>query len=93
MKNLLISDRKKIQILETLSDLKVHTFYHVSKVTKTNYNTVKKNCRFLELLNLVEINILSKEDSASEVPSFRVRITQEGLKTAKNIHHRLHQDP
>lgn len=88
MIDLLISDLKKIQILETLSDGKVHTFYHLSKTTKTNYETVKKSCRFLELLNFLEINSTSKEESASGIASFRVRITPDGIKTVKNILHK-----
>ncbi len=63
----------------------MHTFYHLSKVVKTNFETVKKNCRFLELLNLVEINRISKKDSASGVASYRVRITNDGSKILKGI--------
>lgn len=85
MINLLISDKKKIELLEALLDKKVHTFYHLSKIIKTNYETVKKNCRFLELLDLVKIDNISKDDSASGVPSYKVRITEEGLKTLKLI--------
>lgn len=83
--DLLTSDKKKIEILEVLSDGKVHTFYHLSKVVKTNFETIKKNCRFLELLNLVEINRVSKKDSASGVASYRVRITNDGSKILKDI--------
>ncbi len=83
--NLLISDEKKIEILEVLSDGKVHTFYHLSKAVRTNYETVKKNCRFLELLDLVKINRVNKENSASGVASYRVKITQDGLKILKNV--------
>ena len=85
MMNLLISDEKKIEILEVLSDGKVHTFYHLSKAVGTNYETVKKNCRFLELLDLVKINRVNKENSASGVASYRVKITQDGLKILKNV--------
>ena len=85
MIDLLISDEKKIELLEALSDRKVHTFYHLSKIVKTNYETVKKNCRFLELLDLVEIDRITKDDSASGVASYKVRVTQEGLKTFKII--------
>jgi hypothetical protein len=85
MINLLISDKKKIELLEALLDKKVHTLYHLSKIIKTNYETVKKNCRFLELLDLVKIDNISKDDSASGVPSYKVRITEEGLKTLKLI--------
>lgn len=85
MIDLLISDEKKIELLEALSDRKVHTFYHLSKIVKTNYETVKKNCRFLELLDLVEIDRITKDDSASGVASYKVRVTQEGLKTFEII--------
>lgn len=85
MMDLLISDKKKIEILEVLSDGKVHTFYHLSKAVRTNYETVKKNCGFLELLDLVKINRVDKENSASGVASYRVKITQDGLRILKNI--------
>ncbi len=83
--NLLISDEKKIEILEVLPDGKVYTFYHLSKAVRTNYETVKKNCGFLELLDLVKINRVDKENSASGVASYRVKITQDGLKILKNV--------
>lgn len=83
MTDLLISDKKKIEILQILSDGKVHTYYHLSKGVKTNYETIKKNCQFLELLTLVEIDRISKSDSASGVASYKVKITQEGLKQLK----------
>lgn len=85
MMDILVSDKKKIEILEALSDKKVHTFYHLSKAVGTNYETVKKNCRFLELLDLIEVDRISKADSASGVASYRVKITQEGLKTRKKF--------
>lgn len=85
MKDLLISDEKKIEILKVLLDEKVHTYYNLSRTVGTNYNTVKKNCRFLELLNFVEISRTEKEESASGVASYRVRITEDGSKVVKNI--------
>ncbi|WP_456475250.1 hypothetical protein [Candidatus Pyrohabitans sp.] len=80
MEDLLVSDRKKIEILRALSDRKVHTYYNLTKITGTNFNTVKKNCIFLELLGLVEVLKISKEESASGVASYRVRITENGLR-------------
>ena len=85
MTDLLISDRKKIEILKALSDGKVHTYYNLSQLVRTNYDTVKKNCRFLELLNFIEISRIEKEESASGVASYRVRITEKGLEATKNI--------
>ncbi|GFO95868.1 hypothetical protein ig2599ANME_0049 [groundwater metagenome] len=85
MDDILVSDVKKIEILKALSDGKVHTFYHLSKAFGTNYETVKKNCRFLELLNLIEVDRISKADSASGVASYKVKITPEGLRTLKKF--------
>ena len=85
MKDLLISDVKKIEILRALSDGKVHTYYRLSRIVGTNYNTVKKNCRFLELLNFIEIGRTEKEESASGVASYRVQITERGIEAIKNI--------
>ena len=85
MNELLVSDKKKLELLRVLSDGKVYTYYHLSKIIKTNYETVKKNCRFLELLNLVEITRVDKEESASGIPFYRVKITEEGLKVVKKL--------
>ena len=89
MKDLLVSDVKKIEILKALSGGKVHTYYRLSRVVGTNYDTVKKNCRFLELLNFVEISRIEKAESATGVASYRIRITPEGEKTVKNLLLRL----
>ena len=85
MRDLLVSDVKKIELLKALLDGKVHTYYRLSKIVGTNYETVKKNCRFLELLAFIEINRVDKEESASGVASYRVRITEDGLKAARKI--------
>ena len=42
MSELLKSDQKKIELLKILADGKVYTYYHLSKIAKTNYETVKK---------------------------------------------------
>ena len=85
MKDLLKSDKKKLEILKILSDGRVYSFYHLSKALKTNYNTIKKNCIFLELLGLVEIIKIEKEESATGIPSYKVRITEHGVETLKKF--------
>ena len=85
MRDLLVSDVKKIELLKALLDGKVHTYYRLSRIVGTNYETVKKNCRFLELLAFIEISRVDKEESASGVASYRVRITEDGLKAARKI--------
>jgi len=88
MKDLLISDIKKIGILKALSDEKVHTYYHLSQVVGTNYETIRKNCRFLELLELVRIDRITREESASNRAHYAVKITDAGLGWIKNISHK-----
>ena len=78
--DLLISDVKKIEVLKALSDGKVHAYYNLSQLVRTNYDTVKRNCRFLEILGYIEIARMDKEESASGAASYRVRITQDGVK-------------
>lgn len=85
MRELLVSDVKKKELLNALIDEKVYTYYRLSRIVGTNYETVKKNCRFLELLAFVEISRVDKEESASGVASYMVRITEDGLKVAKKI--------
>ena len=85
MRELLVSNVKKIELLKALIDGKVYTYYRLSRIVGTNYETVKKNCRFLELLAFVEIIRVDKEESASGVASYRVIITKDELKVAKKI--------
>lgn len=78
MDNLLVSDRKKIEILKALKDGKVHSFYNLSKKLGTNFHTIKKNCNFLELLKLIEIDRTTADESASGKARYQVRITEKG---------------
>ncbi|KXB03722.1 hypothetical protein AKJ47_01750 [candidate division MSBL1 archaeon SCGC-AAA261G05] len=78
MEDLLVSDVKKIEILEVLKDGKVHSFYNLSKEVGTNFNTVKKNCNFLELLDLIDIDRTTAEESATGKPRYRVEINERG---------------
>jgi len=85
MADLLESDRKKIEIMEALSDGKVYSYYLLSKRVGTNYETVKKNCRFLELLNFIEVTKVGSGESASGKASYRVKITNKGLDWLKKL--------
>ncbi|ADB58018.1 hypothetical protein [Archaeoglobus profundus] len=89
MAELLESDRIKLEILKVLSNGKVYSFYLLSKLLKTNYNTIKKNCFFLELLGLVEIVKVEREESATGIPSYRIRITKKGLDVMNRIRRKL----
>lgn len=80
-----INDELKARVLKQLSDGKVYSFYLLSKAVGANNTTVKKNCNFLHLIGLIDINKISVEESASGLPSYRIRITEDGLKAVKNI--------
>ena len=72
------SDEIKFQILEILNNGKVYTFSKLSGELGTSYNTVTSNCEFLKLLDLIEVNIIKKEESASGKGQSNVRITKKG---------------
>ena len=81
-----INDEIKIKILKQLSDRKVYSFYLLAKKVKANNTTVKKNCIFLRMIGLIRIDEVSSEESASGTPSYRVMITEKGLKAVENLH-------
>lgn len=80
-----INDELKARVLKQLSDGKVYSFYLLSKAVGANNTTVKKNCNFLHLIGLIEVNKISAEESASGIPSYRIRITEKGLEARRNI--------
>ena len=85
-----INDEIKIKILKQLSDGKVYSFYLLAKKAGANNTTVKKNCAFLHTIGLIKIDEVSSEESASGTPSYRVTITEDGLKAVENIHANSH---
>lgn len=82
---MLISDRKKIEILRALSNGKVYTYYHLSRQVRTNYDTIKMNCDFLELLGFVEVDRITKEQSASNRAHYAVRGTPLRMEWLENV--------
>ena len=85
MEDLLESDKIKLEILKILADRKFYSFYNLSKQLKTNFSTIKKNCKFLELLGLVEIQEIKKEETATGKPRYYVRITDRGLEIVEKL--------
>lgn len=83
-----INDELKTRVLKQLSDRRVYSFYSLSKSVGANNTTVKKNCNFLHLIGLIAISKISAEDSASCLPSYRIRITEEGLRAVRIIRFR-----
>ncbi|MEE9341621.1 MAG: hypothetical protein V3V21_08205 [Thermoplasmata archaeon] len=82
---LLHSDSKKLEILQFISDGKWYSFYAVHTGLRMNYITTKKQLRFLEVLKLVEVISIPKEESATGKAMRRVRITQDGKKLLDSL--------
>lgn len=80
-----INDKLKIRVLKQLSDEKVYSFYSLAKAVGANNTTVMRNCNFLHKIGLLKIDKVSVEESASGVPSYRVRITPNGLKAIQRV--------
>lgn len=80
-----INDEIKLRVLKQLRDEKVYSIYLLAKLIGANNTTVKKNCNFLHKIGLIEISKISAEESASGVPSYRVKISQDGLKAVKKL--------
>lgn len=80
-----INDEIKIRILKQLSDRKVYSFYLLAKKAGANNTTVKKNCAFLRTIGLIKIDEVSSKESASGTPSYRVTITESGLKAVREL--------
>ena len=53
----LVSDILKFKILKNLQDKKFHTPSELSLKLNTNGTTLLRNCKFLEFLKLVEIDV------------------------------------
>ena len=78
-----INDEIKIKILEQLSDGKVYSFYLLAKKVKANKTTVNKNCTILHTIELIRIDEVTSKENASGTPSYRVTITEDGLKAVR----------
>ena len=80
---LLDSDKIKIRILEVLNNSKTELSMNLlrKKVGLTNYNTLKRNCEFLVLINFVKIEKKSIENRTYNF----ITITEEGKNILKNI--------
>lgn len=79
-----INDEIKLKVLKKLSDSKIYSFYMLAKAVEANNTTIKKNCNFLHKIGLIEISRVTAEESASGMPSYRVKITSDGMKAIKH---------
>jgi hypothetical protein len=82
---LIKSDLVKLEILKTISDGKRYTMYSLSKKLKTGYDTLLPNCYFLELLKLIEVIKVGKDESATGRAYYSIKITKRGVELLKEL--------
>ena len=69
------ADETKIKIIEYLKDGKWHSYYDVQKKLGINYDSLKQQLNFLEKMGLVELSVISAEESSTGKGSYKVRRT------------------
>ncbi|KKL54620.1 hypothetical protein LCGC14_2263600 [marine sediment metagenome] len=68
------SDVLKIKVLKKLLDKKDHTPSELSTKLNTNGTTILRNCKLLELFNLIEIDVKKTKGI-----NYFLKITEKGL--------------
>lgn len=79
-KDFIVSDIHKINILKILGDGKYHTPSEMAIALRTNPDTIHRNCNFLELLGLIEIEVRRTKQKVTYIS-----ITEKGREELKNI--------
>ena len=79
------SDEIRISILKILREKPVNSYFKLAELVKTGFVTVKKNCEALQKYKQVRIDKIPKEKSPSKKESFRISITDEGLRFLEKI--------
>lgn len=73
------TDQIKIDILEYLNqNSKWHSYYDLQKKLNVNYESLKLHLMFLEKLGLVELRIITSEESITGKGSYNVKIAEQG---------------
>ena len=83
MKNKFVkSDRIKIEILKTLKESeKPLSYYQLTKVTKTTWNSLVPNCNFLNRVGFIKM-----DEGFSPGMKFKsIQITKTGIKTLNKL--------
>jgi len=85
MSKLRSSDEIRISILKELRKNSVDSYFQLGKMVRTGFTTIKKNCESLKNYKLVKIEKISKDKGLSKRDSFRISITEKGLKLLEQI--------
>ena len=85
MSTLRNSDNIRINILKKLRENPINSYFQLTKIIKIGFITIKNNCKSLEKYKLIKIEKIPKTKSPSKRDSFRISITNNGLKFLKFI--------
>ncbi len=79
------SDEIRFKILEELRKSTINSFFQLTRLVGTSFITIKNNCLALEKYGFIEITKIDKDNSPSKKTSFKISITDEGLRFLENI--------
>ncbi|MCK4522241.1 MAG: hypothetical protein KAU20_06710 [Nanoarchaeota archaeon] len=79
------SDEIRIGILRLLREKNIDSYNKLAGLIKTGYPTIKDNCEALERFKFITIEKIPKEKSPSKKESFRLSITDEGIRFLEKI--------
>jgi len=85
MSNLRSSDEIRMNILKELKKNPVDSYFQLARTVKTGFVTIKNNCESLKNYKFIRIEKVPKDKSPSKRDSFRISITEEGLRFLKQI--------
>lgn len=85
-KRFLKPDQTKIDILEYLNqNSKWHSYYDLQKKLNVNYESLKLHLMFMEKLGLVELRIITSDESITGKGSYNVKINENGESFLKGL--------
>ena len=79
------SDEIRIIILNELHKRPINSYFKLAGLVKTGFVSVKNNCETLKKYKFINIEKIPKNKSPSKKDSFKISITNEGLRFLKNI--------
>ncbi len=79
------SDDIRISILKILREKPVNSYFKLAGLVKTGFITVKNNCEALQKYKQIKIEKIPKDKSPSKKESFRISITDEGIRFLEKI--------
>ena len=79
------SDNIRINILKELRKNPINSYFQLTKIIRTGFITIKNNCESLKKYKFIKIEKIPKNKNPSKRDSFRISITNKGLKFLKLI--------